>query len=76
MKRSLRTQAVDFAAHTRRRWYLYLPVFAGESGNTFNKQWFDNTPYERGQHSAVRVYQGEFSVFMDGDSEIGQVVLG
>ena len=55
---------------------LYLPVFAGESGNTYNKQWFDNTPYERGQHPAVRVYQGEFSVFMDGDSEIGQVVLG
>ena len=28
MKRSLRTQAIDFAAHMRRRWYLYLPVFA------------------------------------------------
>ena len=28
MNRSLRTQAIDFAAHMRRRWYLYLPVFA------------------------------------------------
>jgi conjugal transfer pilin signal peptidase TrbI len=28
MNRSLRTQAIDFATHMRRRWYLYLPVFA------------------------------------------------
>jgi conjugal transfer pilin signal peptidase TrbI len=28
MNRSLRTQAIDFAAHMRRRWYFYLPVFA------------------------------------------------
>ena len=54
---------------------LYLPVFAGESGNTFNKAWFDNTPYEKGHHPAVRVYHGNFAVYMDGDSEIGQVML-
>jgi len=54
---------------------LYLPVFAGESGNTYNKTWFDNTPYEKGHHPAVRVYHGNFSVYMDGDSEIGQVIL-
>jgi len=54
---------------------LYLPVFAGEPGNAYNKTWFDNTPYETGHHPAVRVYHGNFSVYMDGDSEIGQVVL-
>ncbi len=54
---------------------LYLPVFAGESGNTYNKAWFDTTPYDKGHHPAVRVYHGKFSVYMDGDSEIGQVCL-
>ncbi|NLI95276.1 MAG: pyruvate, phosphate dikinase [Synergistaceae bacterium] len=54
---------------------LYLPVFAGESGNVFNKEWFDNSPYEKGHHPAVRIYHGNFAVYMDGDSEIGQVVL-
>ena len=54
---------------------LYLPVFAGESGNTYNKEWFDNTPFEQGHHPAVRVYQGDFAVYMDGDSEIGEVSL-
>jgi hypothetical protein len=54
---------------------LYLPVFAGESGNTYNKEWFDKTPYDRGHHPAVRVYHGDFAVYMDGDSEIGQVML-
>jgi len=54
---------------------LYLPVFAGESGNVFNKDWFDNSPYEKGTHPAVRIYHGNFAVYMDGDSEIGQVIL-
>ncbi len=54
---------------------LYLPVFAGESGNVFNKEWFDNSPYEKGHHPAVRIYHGNFAVYMDGDSEIGQVLL-
>ncbi len=54
---------------------LYLPVFAGESGNTYNKEWFDKTPYDKGHHPAVRVYHGDFAVYMDGDSEIGQVIL-
>ncbi len=54
---------------------LYLPVFAGESGNTYRKTWFDSTPYEKGLHPAVRVYHGNFAVYMDGDSEIGQVFL-
>lgn len=54
---------------------LYLPVFAGESGNVFNKAWFDHSPYEKGAHPAVRIYHGNFAVYMDGDSEIGQVIL-
>lgn len=54
---------------------LYLPVFAGESGNIYNKEWFDKTPYDKGHHPAVRVYHGDFAVYMDGDSEVGQVML-
>jgi hypothetical protein len=54
---------------------LYLPVFAGESGNVYNKEWFDRTPYETGTHPAVRIYHGNFAVYMDGESEIGQVIL-
>ena len=52
---------------------LYLPVFAGETGNEYDKSWFDGSPYERGRHPAVRIYRGAFAVYMDGESEIGRV---
>ena len=52
---------------------LYLPVFAGETGNEYNKSWFDGAPYEKGRHPAVRIYRGAFAVYMDGESEIGRV---
>lgn len=52
---------------------LYLPVFDGEKGDVFNREWLDNTPYEECRHPAVRIYQGNFSVFLDGEKEIGIV---
>jgi hypothetical protein len=52
---------------------LYLPVFEGEPENTLNQQWLDNTPFERGNHPAIRIYKGCFSVFLDGEKEKGLV---
>lgn len=52
----------------------YLPVFDGTEGNIFNRDWFDRTPYEIGTHPSVRIYRGQFDVFLDGEEEIGVVV--
>jgi conjugal transfer pilin signal peptidase TrbI len=43
MKESLRAQAIDFLAHMRRRWYLYLPVFA-IWGLAYTRLFIDPTP--------------------------------
>lgn len=55
---------------------LYLPVFSNQGGNVFNTVWLDNTPYTTGDHPSVRVYEGDFSVYLDGETERGIVVLG
>jgi hypothetical protein len=52
---------------------LYLPVFAGQSNNVYASDWLDNTEYELGQHPAVRVYKGNFFVYLDGESEQGLI---
>jgi hypothetical protein len=52
---------------------LYLPVFDESPMDVFNRSWLDSTPYETGRHPAVRVYKGDFSVFLDGDKEIGEI---
>ena len=52
---------------------LYLPVFAGQSNNVYASDWLDNTPYELGAHPAVRIYKGNFFVYLDGESEQGLV---
>jgi len=52
---------------------LYLPVFDGDKTDIFNLDWFERTGYEKGLHPAVRVYKGDFSVFLDGEREIGEV---
>ena len=54
---------------------LYLPVFGGQGGNTHRTEWFRETPCEVGSHPAVRLYQGPFDVFLDGESETGVVAL-
>ncbi|MDR2174919.1 MAG: PEP/pyruvate-binding domain-containing protein [Synergistaceae bacterium] len=52
---------------------LYLPVFAGQSNNIYALDWLDNTDYDLGAHPAVRVYKGDFFVYLDGESERGLV---
>ena len=77
MKRSLRTQAIDFAAHMGRRWYLYLPVFAiwafaytrlfidptPRVPVLFN--WTGSLPYRVAwlQHGEHPLQRGEFVIF-------------
>ena len=52
---------------------LYLPVFEGEDNNILNRTWLENTPYEKSRHPAIRIYTGNFSVFLDGENELGQI---
>jgi len=53
---------------------LYLPVFSNQSGNVFNRDWLDSHPYETGEHPSVRVYGGDFSVYLDGEDESGFIL--
>ncbi len=55
---------------------LYMPVFMGEQHNLYNERWFEETPFEYGEHKAVRVYRGRFSVYMSGDQNMGIVMSG
>ena len=54
---------------------LYLPVFAGEEPDVFNHEWFEAQPYEQGIEEEIRIYKGDFSVFLDGDTEEGIVIV-
>jgi hypothetical protein len=51
----------------------YMPVFHGEKNNVYNEEWFGRAPFEYGLHKAVRLYRGNFSVYMNGDQNIGVV---
>ena len=51
----------------------YMPVFHGEKDNVYNEAWFARTPFEYGNHKAIRLYKGNFSVYMNGDQNIGVV---
>ena len=53
---------------------LYMPVFQGESNNVYNEAWFEATPHETGDHPAIRLYRGDFSVYMNGDQNFGIIV--
>jgi hypothetical protein len=53
---------------------LYLPVFSRQKKNKFNSAWLDETEFETGDHPSVRVYEGNFSVYLDGELESGIVV--
>lgn len=50
---------------------LYLPVFDGMKGNLLNRNWLESTYYETKRHPAVRHYTGNFSIFLDGENEVG-----
>lgn len=54
---------------------LYLPVFSSQSGNRLNREWLDGAPHETGTHPSVRVYEGRFSVYLDGEEESGMAIL-
>lgn len=54
---------------------LYLPVFAGEKPDIYQHEWFESNPYELGAEEEIRIYKGDFSVFLDGDTEEGIVIV-
>jgi hypothetical protein len=51
----------------------YMPVFQGEKDNIYNEEWFERSSFEYGGHKAIRLYKGDFSVYMNGDQNIGLV---
>lgn len=53
---------------------LYLPVFDGMKDNIYNREWFDNHPWNETGHPAVRHYIGDFDVLLDGESETGVII--
>lgn len=53
---------------------LYLPVFDGVKNNIYNREWFENHPWEETRHPAVRHYSGKFEVLLDGESENGIII--
>lgn len=53
---------------------LYLPVFAGDDPDIFNHEWFESRPYDKGAEEEIRIYKGDFSVFLNGDTEEGIVI--
>lgn len=53
---------------------LCLPVFSGLPENLFNRPWLDGAFCEIKQHPAVRHYIGDFSVFLDGEGEMGTAI--
>lgn len=52
---------------------LYLPVIEGQQDNIFSREWFDKKPFKEGGHPAVRVYEGVFDVYLDGEKELGVI---
>ncbi|SMG34051.1 PEP/pyruvate-binding domain-containing protein [Dethiosulfovibrio salsuginis] len=53
---------------------LYLPVIEGEHENIFSREWLERHPSSDGGHGAVRVYEGLFDVYLDGETETGVVL--
>jgi hypothetical protein len=53
---------------------LYLPVFGNQRDNKHNAEWLESVPYTVGGHPSVRIYEGNFSAYLDGDIESGIIV--
>ena len=53
---------------------LYMPVFEGESNNLIDQEWFTENEWEEGPHPAIRIYRGNFSAYMDGESNQGVII--
>ncbi|MDR3076334.1 MAG: PEP/pyruvate-binding domain-containing protein [Synergistaceae bacterium] len=55
---------------------LYLPVFGRQGGNRYNTEWLDAAPFSAGSHPALRIYEGNFSAYLDGEIESGIITMG
>ncbi|HAJ93463.1 MAG TPA: pyruvate, phosphate dikinase, partial [Synergistaceae bacterium] len=53
---------------------LYMPVFEGESNNLIDQDWFRERKWEEGPHTAIRIYRGSFSAYMDGETNQGVII--
>ncbi|MDR1483022.1 MAG: PEP/pyruvate-binding domain-containing protein [Synergistaceae bacterium] len=53
---------------------LYLPVFHRQKDNRLNLEALEQAGHEIGEHPSVHVYDGSFSVYMDGEIETGIIV--
>jgi len=53
---------------------LYMPVFDGEVNNLIDERWFNESAWETGPHPAIRIYRGNFSAYMDGNTNHGFIV--
>ncbi|GAB1487482.1 PEP/pyruvate-binding domain-containing protein [Aminivibrio sp.] len=52
---------------------LYMPVYEGAKNNIFDEEFLNSAPYATGPHPAVRLYGGSFSVYTDGDRNLGVI---
>jgi hypothetical protein len=50
-------------------------VFSRQGDNKYNKGWLDAAPHTTGGHPAVRIYEGNFSAYLDGEDESGIIIL-
>ena len=53
---------------------LYMPVFEGESNNSIDEEWFSESKWDKGPHPAIRIYRGNFSAYMDGETNHGVIM--
>ncbi len=54
---------------------IYMPVYVGEEGNLFDRDFFEGSPREEMLGGLVRIYRGPFAVYLDGEEERGVVAL-
>jgi hypothetical protein len=45
-----------------------------ESNNLIDQEWFTENEWEEGPHPAIRIYRGNFSAYMDGESNQGVII--
>ena len=54
---------------------LYLPVYSRQKGCRYNIEWLDKMPHTFGSHPAVRIYEGNFAAYLDGELESGIIIF-
>jgi hypothetical protein len=55
---------------------LYLPVFGRQGGNRHNTEWLSLSEHRQGEHPSIRIYEGNFSAYLDGEIESGIIISG